>query len=203
MIPTTDEPERPCLEHDVTINTQSMSSLAEVRAFLDDGTEVSFSPPPHERHTWLAATLHQFHYTTLKRADKSLYVTPPGRYHHSVRGRGGAHQRGISSFPPCGQTMEAFPFLIRGFHSNNGSEYINYPLAAMLDKLRIEFTKSRSRHTSDNTLIEPKNVSVVRQHLGYSHVPARHTQIVNTFLSRSLTPYLNYHRPCFFPSNSR
>jgi len=39
--------------------------------------------------------------------------------------------------------MDAFPFVIRSFHSDNGSEYINYKVAKLLEKLRIEQTKSR------------------------------------------------------------
>jgi hypothetical protein len=72
-------------------------------------------------------------------------------------------------------------------------------LAQMLDKLRIEFTKSRARRTNDNALVESKNASVVRKHLGYSHIPSHHAQRVNAFLRDFLTPYLSYHRPCFFP----
>ena len=56
----------------VTLNTHSLSSLAEVRAFLDGNAEVEFSSPPEsDRYAWLAATLCQFHYDTLKRTDKS------------------------------------------------------------------------------------------------------------------------------------
>ena len=101
--------------------------------------------------------------------------------------------------PALEQALAAFPFTVRGFHSDNGSEYINHQIAAMLDKLRIEFTKSRARRTNDNALVESKNASVVRKHLGYSHIPSRHAQIVNAFLCDHLTSYLNYHRPCFFP----
>lgn len=101
--------------------------------------------------------------------------------------------------PALQQALAAFPFVICGFHSDNGSEYINHRLANMLEKLRIEFTKSRSRRTNDNALVESKNASVVRKNLGYSHIPSRHAQVVSTFLIDVLTPYLNYHRPCFFP----
>ena len=68
----------------------------------------------------------------------------------------------------------------------------------MLDKLRIEFTKSRARRTNDNALVESKNASVVRKHLGCSDIPSHHAQTVNTFLRDDLTPHL-YYRPCFFP----
>lgn len=101
--------------------------------------------------------------------------------------------------PALEQALEAFPFVVCGFHSDNGSEYINHRLADMLNKLRIEFTKSRARRTNDNALVESKNGSVVRKHLGYSHIPSHHAQRVNAFLRDHLTPYLNFHRPCFFP----
>ncbi len=91
-----------------------------------------------------------------------------------------------------------FPFVIRGFHSDNGSEYVNHLVAKLLNKLHIEFTKSRSRHSNDNALAESKNASVVRKHLGYEHIPSHHAQAVNTFTVEYLTPYLNFHRPCFF-----
>lgn len=95
----------------------------------------------------------------------------------------------------------AFPFLVLGFHADNGSEYINKRVAALLVKLHIhEFTKSRARRTNDNALVESKNGSVVRKHLGYAHISARFTDQVNAFTQNVLSPYLNYHRPCFFPT---
>ena len=65
--------------------------------------------------------------------------------------------------PALEQLLEMFPFVIRGFHSDNGSEYINKQVARLLEKLRIEFTKSRARHSNDNALVECKNGHVVRK----------------------------------------
>lgn len=96
--------------------------------------------------------------------------------------------------------MDAFPFVIRGFHSDNGSEYINHQLAKLLEKLRIEQTKSRSRQTNDNALAESKNASTVRKYLGYSHIPQHCASQVNVFTTEVLSPYLNFHRPCHFPT---
>jgi transposase InsO family protein len=336
----------------VTLNTQSLSSLAEVRAFLDGNAAVDFSPPVQsDRYVWLEATLRQFRYATLKRADKGLVrafaskVTgysraqltrligqwqqgrciadrrgpPPrpfarryteadvkllvhlDRLHNQLSGpatkklaeralnvfgetaytrlatisvahlynlrasAGYQRQRGhheptrsrsvaigerrrpkpdgqpgylrvdsvhqgdwdgikglyvinlvdaVTQFevvvavqriseqfliPALQQALDAFPFQIRGFHSDNGSEYINHRLAALLEKLHVEFTKSRARRTNDNALVESKNASIVRKHLGYSHIPSHRADIVNAFLRDHLTPYINYHRPCFFP----
>ena len=97
--------------------------------------------------------------------------------------------------------IRAFPFIIHGFHADNGSEYINRQVAALLGKLHVEeFTKSRARRTNDNALVESKNGSVVRKHLGYAHIPGRFAQQVNHFTQNVLSSYLNFHRPCFFPT---
>ena len=45
--------------------------------------------------------------------------------------------------PVLEEMLEAFPFVILGIHSDNGSEYINYTVAKLLEKLRIDLTKSR------------------------------------------------------------
>jgi transposase InsO family protein len=95
--------------------------------------------------------------------------------------------------------LEGFPFLILGFHADNGSEYINHTVAKLLEKLRIEFTKSRPRHSNDNALVETKNGAIVRKHLGYSHIPQRFAAEVNAFMNAFLNPYVNFHRPCFYP----
>ena len=96
--------------------------------------------------------------------------------------------------------MVQFPFVILGFHSDNGSEYINYQVAKLLEKLRIEQTKSRSRHSNDNALAESKNASVVRKHMGYDHIPQHYAQPINAFYQKTFNPWLNLHRPCLFAS---
>ena len=101
--------------------------------------------------------------------------------------------------PVIRQLLAGFPFVILGFHSDNGSEYINYQVARMLKKLLVEFTKSRPRHSNDNALAESKNGAVVRKHLGYAHIPQHCASLVNTFCAEFLNPYVNFHRPCFFP----
>jgi transposase InsO family protein len=95
--------------------------------------------------------------------------------------------------------LQSFPFVIKGFHSDNGSEYINHHVAELLNKLLVkEQTKSRSRHSNDNALAESKNGAIIRKHLGYSHIPQRFATLVNVFCRDHLNPYLNFHRPCLF-----
>ena len=113
--------------------------------------------------------------------------------------------QGISEaflLPVLALVIAQFPFEIQGFHSDNGSEYINHRVAKMLDKLRIEQTKSRSRHSNDNALAESKNASVVRKHMGYSHIPQKYAKPINAFYEGVFNSWLNLHRPCMFATES-
>ena len=103
--------------------------------------------------------------------------------------------------PVLEDLLEAFPFRVRAFHADNGSEYVNHRVARLLNKLHIgEFTKSRPRRSNDNALVETKNGAIVRKWLGRAHIPADHAPAVNDFLRNVLCPFLNLHRPCLFPS---
>jgi len=95
--------------------------------------------------------------------------------------------------------LAQFPFEIRGFHSDNGSEFINYRVSELLNKLLIEQTKSRPRRSNDNGLVEAKNGAVVRKHMGYTHISAPHAEAVGNFYEEYFNPYLNFHRPCGVP----
>lgn len=72
-------------------------------------------------------------------------------------------------------------------------------MVKLLNKLHIELTKSRSRQSNDNALAESKNGSTIIKILGYSHIPQCFAAQVNEFNRQHLVPYLNFHRPCFFP----
>ena len=94
--------------------------------------------------------------------------------------------------------LDMFPFVILGFHSDNGSEYINENVAGILTKLLIEQTKSRARRSNDNALVETKNGSVIRKLFGHAHIPRRFAPMIDAFNRAYLDVYLNYHRPCGF-----
>jgi hypothetical protein len=95
--------------------------------------------------------------------------------------------------------LAQFPFRIRGFHSDNGSEFINHTVAKLLNKLLIEQTKSRPRRSNDNGQAEAKNGAVVRKHMGYRHIAAPHAAAIEAFFEEYFNPYLNFHRPCGVP----
>ena len=94
--------------------------------------------------------------------------------------------------------LHQFPFRILGFHCDNGSEFLNHQVEKMLNKLLVEFTKSRAYRTTDNALVEGKNGAVVRKHIGYGAIGAEHAAAFQKFYTAYFNPYLNYHRPCGF-----
>ena len=101
--------------------------------------------------------------------------------------------------PVLEDMLGQFPFRIRGFHSDNGSEFINYAVARLLDKLLIEQTKSRAHHCGDNGLVETKNGAIIRKHIGFGHIDAKHAEAMDQFHRNHMNPYVNFHRPCAVP----
>ena len=100
--------------------------------------------------------------------------------------------------PVLEELLNTFPFVIINFHSDNGSEYINQVVADLLNRLHIQMTKSRARHSNDNALAESKNGSIVRKYFGYVHIPQKWAPLINEFNRKHLTPYINFHRPSYF-----
>lgn len=101
--------------------------------------------------------------------------------------------------PALEAMLHQFPFRIRGFHSDNGSEFLNRRVAQLLNKLLVgEFTKSRAHRSTDNALVEGKNGAVVRKHIGHEPIAAEHAAAFQRFYTACFNPYLNYHRPCGF-----
>lgn len=98
--------------------------------------------------------------------------------------------------------LEQFPFLVLGFHADNGSEYINHRVAHLLKKVHAEFTRSRACRSQDNALVEGKNGAVIRKLIGYGHIAGEHAEAIGTFYAEHLNPYLNLHRPCRFATVS-
>ena len=104
--------------------------------------------------------------------------------------------------PVLAAVLAQFPFPLRGFHADNGSEYINHRVAEMLRKLHAEFTKSRACRSQDNALVEGKNGAVIRKLIGYGHIAGLHAAALQNFYREHLNPYLNFHRPCGFATVS-
>jgi hypothetical protein len=111
---------------------------------------------------------------------------------------------GISEYflePLLAELLDSFPFIILNFHSDNGGEYINKVVAQLLNKMSIDQTKSRSRKTNDNALVEGKNGAVIRKHMGYIHIPKKYAKVINEYYRNHFNPYNCFHRYCAFPTD--
>ena len=105
--------------------------------------------------------------------------------------------------PALEVALDYCPFPIRGFHSDNGSEFVNRSVGGLLEKLNVRFTRSRPRHSHDNGLVEGKNAAVVRRQFGHGHIDIGFAEDLNRFAIGVLSTHLNYHRPCWFPEEWR
>jgi hypothetical protein len=63
----------------------------------------------------------------------------------------------------------SLPFSLRGFDSDNGAEFLNYHLLRHFTERKqpVQFTRSRAYHKDDNSHVEQKNWTHLRQWLGY------------------------------------
>ncbi len=64
---------------------------------------------------------------------------------------------------------------------------------------RSRITKSRAHHCGDNGLVETKNGEVIRKHIGFGYIDAKHAEAIDQFHREHLNPYVNFHRPCAVP----
>ncbi|MBU1000103.1 integrase [Patescibacteria group bacterium] len=102
--------------------------------------------------------------------------------------------------PALMDILNQYPFIIFNFHSDRGKETINYLVADLLQRLVIKQTKNRSYHPGDNALVETKNGSVIRKNMGWEHINQKFCDQINDYYKNYFNPYLNYHRPCAFPT---
>ena len=84
--------------------------------------------------------------------------------------------------------LNQFPFQGRGFHSCNGSEYVNRAIAKLLNRLLIRFIRSRPRHSNDNGLMETKNWTVISKNMGYVPIPQSRADLLNSYHRDNLNP---------------
>jgi hypothetical protein len=92
------------------------------------------------------------------------------------------------------------PFKMTSFHSDNGSEFLNWPLHEYLTgrPLKVPWTRSRAYRKNDNAHCEQKNWTHVRQLLGYERFG--HPELVpllNDLYGQEWSQYQNHFRPTF------
>ncbi len=61
--------------------------------------------------------------------------------------------------------------------------------------------KGSIRACLNNALVESRNGNVIRRHFGYRHIPKLFAREVNAFARDTLSPFLDFHRPCLFATD--
>ena len=72
---------------------------------------------------------------------------------------------------------KALPFEVKSFHSDNGSEFLNWSLHRHLHERGVLFTRSRAYRKNDNAHVEQKNWTHVRQLFGHDRL--EHPELVD------------------------
>jgi hypothetical protein len=89
------------------------------------------------------------------------------------------------------------PFPLRGFDTDNGSEFINELVLAYCKDNEIEFTRSRPYRKNDQAWVEQKNGSVVRRLVGYRRLEGLAAAAALARLYAASRPFVNFFQPSF------
>jgi len=100
--------------------------------------------------------------------------------------------------PAIQQILDLFPFKIQGFHIGNSGEYANHNVDTLLNKLFLEFSKTRSSQINEDALVEANRVSINAKRYGHQHTLRDYASQSSTFNQTALFRYVNFHRPCYF-----
>jgi hypothetical protein len=92
------------------------------------------------------------------------------------------------------------PFVLRGFKSDSGSEFMNYKVIAYFKENRangpVQMTRSRPYKKDDNCYVEQKNFTHVRELFGYSRIDDPElVALMNEIYTRYWCPLQNFFIP--------
>jgi hypothetical protein len=100
----------------------------------------------------------------------------------------------------------SLPFTLRSLHFDSGSEFMNFGVVSFCRgtgpsygrNAPIEVTRSRPYRKNDNCYVEQKNLTHVRQFVGYERIDdERATEMLNSIYRELWCPYLNFFVPTF------
>ena len=92
---------------------------------------------------------------------------------------------------------DAMPFPLRGFDTDNGSEFINETVVAYCRERNIEFTRSRPYRKNDQAWIEQKNGSIVRRLVGYGRLEGIAAADTLSRMYCAARLFVNFFQPSF------
>jgi len=93
------------------------------------------------------------------------------------------------------QARDRLPFPLLGVDTDNGSEFLNFPLLDYCTRAKITFTRGRAYRKNDQCYVEQKNGSIVRQIVGYDRFAGEPAAQQLAELYRALRLYVNFFQP--------
>lgn len=91
----------------------------------------------------------------------------------------------------------SLPFPLRGFDTDNGSEFLNETVIAYCHDNAIEFTRARPYRKNDQAWVEQKNGSVVRKLVGYRRFEGLAAVGALARLYAAARLFVNFFQPSF------
>ena len=95
------------------------------------------------------------------------------------------------------QLRQTMPFPLRGFDTDNGSEFMNETVAAYCHTHGIPCTRSRPYHKNDQAWVEQKNGAVVRRLVGYRRLEGLAAAAALSRLYAASRLFVNFFQPSF------
>ena len=95
------------------------------------------------------------------------------------------------------QLRQTMPFPLRGFDTDNGSEFMNETVAAYCQTHGIPCTRSRPYHKNDQAWVEQKNGAVVRRLVGYCRLEGLAAAAALSRLYAASRLFVNFFQPSF------
>jgi hypothetical protein len=132
----------------INIIKTKLATLEQIREFRAGTSEVAFTIPAEEPRLRVLPG-----YIRVDTAHQGDQDRMKGTYHVNAvlsprSGEPVASLERISEaqmLPVIARLLEGFPFEVHGFHSDSSSEYVKHDIVRLLEKPRMEFTKSRRR----------------------------------------------------------
>jgi hypothetical protein len=93
------------------------------------------------------------------------------------------------------QARDRLPFPVLGLDTDNGSEFLNFPLLGYCEQATITFTRGRAYRKNDQCYVEQKNGTIVRQIVGYDRFEGEPAAQQLAEVYRALRLYVNFFQP--------
>lgn len=95
------------------------------------------------------------------------------------------------------EIRKALPFPLKAIDSDNGSEFINYPLYDYCTQHNLQFTRGRPYRKNDNAHVEQKNWTHVRRIFGWGRYDTyKQLDTMNALYCGDLRIMMNLFQPC-------